>query len=185
MFSVVADVERYPEFLPLWEEAEVVEQHGDSYYTDQVILLGVKPLHFRSKTVLKHPTDIEVTAAEGLFRQLVIRWHFEPASASTCYARCTIAYQMQSPIWQIIIDPMLSYATQSTVSAFEKRAHDLYGAVARLPSLRACFKAFCAYHSGAGNIFKTASHSSLRHADSGARLPAVPGGGGVHLLRSR
>lgn len=134
MFDIVADVERYPDFLPLWKEAEVSEHHGDSYFTDQVILLGIKPVHFRSKTVLKPPKEIEVTAAEGQFRQLVIRWWFEPAAANTCYARCAITYQMQSPFLQMIIDPMLSYATQATVSAFENRAQELYGAVSRCPA---------------------------------------------------
>lgn len=128
MFGLVADVERYPEFLPLWQHAEVVERHRDHYYTDQMILLGMKAVRFRSKTVLEPHTAIEITAAEGLFHQLVIRWHFEPTAEEACEAGCAIAYQMQSPIWQIIIDPMLAYASQKAVAAFEARAHELYGA---------------------------------------------------------
>ncbi len=129
IFSVVADVERYPDFLPLWEEAQVVEQDGERYCTDQVIRFGFKPLHFRSKTVLKRPTEIQVTAAEGLFRELIIRWLFQPASASSCSVQCRVSCQMQEPFLETIVDLMLPYATQTTVLAFEKRAQKLDGAL--------------------------------------------------------
>lgn len=134
MFEVVADVEHYPDFLPLWKKAKVIEHRGDSYDTDQVIMLGVKPLQFRSRTVLKFPNEIKVTTTDGLFRELIIHWFFDPASARTCEAKCAISYEMRSPFWQMIIDPMLCYATQTTVSAFEDRAHEVYGTASSCPA---------------------------------------------------
>src|SRR5512134_3338248 len=67
VFELVADVERYPEFLSLWRCARVYHRDGDVYLTDQEIGLGPIRERFRTRTELWRPHRIEVTSDDPLF----------------------------------------------------------------------------------------------------------------------
>ncbi len=55
MFDLVADVERYPEFLPLMREATVISRCAGGYETEQVLALGLLAYRFRTRTTLNPP----------------------------------------------------------------------------------------------------------------------------------
>ena len=135
IFDLVADVESYPEFLPLWERAEVVQRDDDGYHTDQVIRLGLARQRFRSRTVLAHPHRIRVTSSDGLFRNLVIEWDFEPVLDGGCNASCSLSWETESYLFQDVLDLVLFDAARSIVRAFEKRAHQLYGSTSAVPDV--------------------------------------------------
>ncbi len=52
VFDLVADVERYPDFLPWWVAVRVSQRDGEVYYTDQVVRFGLIRERFSSKPVL-------------------------------------------------------------------------------------------------------------------------------------
>jgi coenzyme Q-binding protein COQ10 len=130
IFDLVADVERYPEFLPTWEEATIIDRCGHVYHTDQVVRVGLLRTRFRSKTVLKRPRHIEVTSSEGLFRRFSIGWHFTRiAGGKECRVSIDLVWEVHSPLLHTILELMLVEAGQSIVTAFERRAHEIYGEV--------------------------------------------------------
>ncbi len=126
IFDLVADVERYPEFLPLWLDARIYRHQDETtYFTEQEVGLG--PLHerFRTKTVMTRPDIIEVTSHDGLFRDFRIRWTFEDAGVggkAACRANVALTWQVRSWLMQRAIDLVLPETARSMVEAFARRA---------------------------------------------------------------
>lgn len=131
IFDLVADVERYPEFLSLWEEATIIDRGRNVYHTDQVVRLGLLRTRFRSKTVLSRPQHIEVISCDGLFRRFSIGWHFaKTAGGKSCQVDCDLVWEVRSPLLHNILQFILAEAGQNIITAFEQRADALYGEMA-------------------------------------------------------
>jgi len=121
IFDIVADVEAYPEFLSLWQEARIIERHPGSYITEQVVGLGPVRERFRSNTVLSHPNRIEITSLDRLFRTFFIRWDFAPVAKGT-RIRISLKWEVRARLLQRAIVLLLPGVATSMVEAFEKRA---------------------------------------------------------------
>lgn len=121
VFALVADVERYPEFLSLWRQARIYEREGDTYWTEQELGLGPVRERFRTRTDLIPSSRIEVTSADDLFRSFVIQWEFTPARTS-CRASVALKWELKSRALQRAIDLLLPSTARTMVSAFQARA---------------------------------------------------------------
>lgn len=127
LFDLVADVERYPEFLPWWVAARIRKWDGDVYYTDQVIGFGLIRQRFPSRTVLERPGRIDVTSDAGPFLRLEIRWTFEPAPEGGCLVGFHLDFELGSKLVQRLFTLLFSDAARRVVRSFERRARELYG----------------------------------------------------------
>lgn len=126
VFDIVADVERYPEFLPLWREVRVTRRNGNRYHTEQEVGIGRTRTRFRTDTVLKRPMRIEITSRDELFREFFIFWDFNTAG-NGCRVDMALTCEVQSRRLQIAIDRLLPRIARAMVVAFEKRAARLHG----------------------------------------------------------
>jgi coenzyme Q-binding protein COQ10 len=124
VFDLVADVERYPEFLSLWRRARVYYRNGDVYMTDQEIGLGPIRERFRTRTELRRPHGIEVTSDDPLFEIFRILWGFDPVR-SQCRASIALTWEMRSRRLQGGIDLLLPTVARRMVAAFSRRADRL------------------------------------------------------------
>jgi coenzyme Q-binding protein COQ10 len=124
VFDMVADVESYPDFLPLWRQARVVEREKDAYWTEQTVGLGPVRERFRTKTVLRRPVRIEIVSFDELFTDFFISWDFHPMGRG-CRASVALTWEMRSRGLQRAIDLLLPNTARSMVAAFEKRAREL------------------------------------------------------------
>jgi coenzyme Q-binding protein COQ10 len=77
MYALVADIERYPEFLPWCVAARIKERRADFINADLVIGFRMFRERFTSHVKLDPPGRIDVTYAEGPFRYLNNHWIFE------------------------------------------------------------------------------------------------------------
>lgn len=125
VFDLVADVERYPEFLPMWQEAKVVSRSEDGYETEQQVGLGLLAERFHTHTRLVRPCRIVVTSDDGLFEGFEIVWEFAPTEDDGCRVDCSLAFDVQSWLLRATIEPMLRTTALSMVAAFETRACQL------------------------------------------------------------
>lgn len=125
MFDLVADVERYPEFLPLMREARIVHRTANAYETEQVLALGLLAYRFRSRTVLNPPHSITVTSADRSFRHFDIRWSFAPAPAGGCHIAFALDCEFRSPWLKPLGEVWAAQMALTTVNAFVMRAHAL------------------------------------------------------------
>lgn len=122
VFDLVADVERYPEFLPLWRWARVAQQeHERTYVTEQEIGLGPIRERFVTRTTLSRPSAIQVTSDDTLFQAFHIHWEFTPMR-SGCRASIVLRWEMRSRPLQRAIDLLLPGVARSMVDAFRNRA---------------------------------------------------------------
>jgi coenzyme Q-binding protein COQ10 len=130
LFALVADIERYPEFLPWCLAARVKERRADLVVADMVIGFRMFRERFTSRVALDPPRLIDVTYAEGPFRRLNNHWVFEQAPGG-CRIDFYVDFEFKSRLMQRLIEVLFGEAVRRMVGAFEKRARDLYGTSSR------------------------------------------------------
>lgn len=126
MFDLVADVKRYPEFLPWVTGARIREQTDTLVVAD--LLVGFKMIRERytSRVTLERPDRIDVAYTEGPFRHLENHWKFAP-HPDGCEIEFFLDFEFKSRLLQKVIGALFNEAVRKMVSAFESRARKLYG----------------------------------------------------------
>jgi coenzyme Q-binding protein COQ10 len=128
LFDLVADVERYPEFLPWCVGARVRERTSNVIVGDLLIGYRMVRERFTSRIVLDRPKRIDVSYSEGPFRYLTNHWEFEPEADGGCTIDFYVDFEFRSRMLQRIIEVLFNEAVRRMVGAFEARARHLYGA---------------------------------------------------------
>ena len=126
LFALVADVERYPEFLPWCMGARIRERRADLVVADLVIGFRMIRERFTSRVTLVPPRRIDVAYAEGPFRYLDNHWSFA-AVPGGCRVDFFVDFEFKSRVLQRVIEVLFGEAVRRMVGAFEKRAAALYG----------------------------------------------------------
>lgn len=134
MYALIADVGRYPEFLPWCAAARVnsltplPEGDGEVMEADLVISFRLFRERFGSRVVLRPGARrIDVEYLKGPFRYLKNHWHFEPKGEGTCEVDFFVDFEFRSAFLQRLIGIVFNEAMRRIVRAFEKRAAELYG----------------------------------------------------------
>jgi coenzyme Q-binding protein COQ10 len=127
LFDLVADVERYPEFLPWCVGARVRERRNNTITADLLIGYRMVRERFTSRIVLDRPGHIDVSYSEGPFRYPDNHWEFEPEADGGCTIDFYVDFEFRSRVLQKIIGVLFNEAVRRMVSAFETRARRLYG----------------------------------------------------------
>jgi coenzyme Q-binding protein COQ10 len=126
LFDLVADIERYPEFLPWCLGARIRERQPHLVVADLIIGFKMFRERFTSRVELDPPRRINVTYAEGPFRYLNNHWIFEKVPEG-CRIDFFVDFEFKSRLMQKVIEVLFGEAVRRMVSAFEGRARDLYG----------------------------------------------------------
>jgi coenzyme Q-binding protein COQ10 len=127
LFDLVADVEKYPEFLPWAVAARIRSREGNVITADLVIGFKMFRERFTSKVVLDQPRRIDVSYTEGPFRYLNNHWVFEPMPGGGTCIDFFVDFEFRSAILQRLIGMLFNEAVRRMVHAFETRAKKLYG----------------------------------------------------------
>ncbi|MBR1220243.1 SRPBCC family protein [Bradyrhizobium sp. U87765 SZCCT0131] len=133
MFDLVADVERYPEFVPLCEALKVrsrtpKEDGTEVVVADMTVSFKLVRERFTSRVTLDRPNlKIMVEYLQGPFSRLENRWTFEPTGEATCNVGFFISYEFKSRMLAMLMGAMFDAAFQRFAAAFEKRADVIYG----------------------------------------------------------
>ena len=132
MYDLVADVMRYPEFIPWIAAARIrsVVPHGDGTQrmeADLVVSFKVFREKFGSRVVLDEPQlTIEIEYLDGPFRHMRSKWAFGDVDGG-CEVRFFVDFEFRNAILQKVIGVVFHEAMQRIVRAFEERAKALYG----------------------------------------------------------
>ncbi len=126
LFDLVADIERYPEFLPWCRGARIRERQPHLVVADLIIGFKMFRERFTSHVELSRPRRIDVTYAEGPFRYLNNHWIFEKIEEG-CRIDFFVDFEFKSRILQKVIEVLFAEAVRRMVGAFESRAQHLYG----------------------------------------------------------
>ena len=126
MFELVADVEKYPEFLPWCVATRVKSRHGDTITADMVIGYKVFRERFTSIARLDRAAmRIDIAYQEGPFRFLNNHWVFERAP-NGCVIDFYIDFEFSSHLLEKAITVVFNRAVSVMVEAFERRAKAMY-----------------------------------------------------------
>lgn len=122
LFHLVADVERYPEFVPWWVAAAITRRDGDVYHTRQVVGLPMMRQEFQSKTELMRPNAIRVTSNDKPFNSLEMLWSFEPAGQGGCEVGLVVNFELASSRFGMVAGVVSGEGIRRLINAFESRA---------------------------------------------------------------
>ena len=126
LFDMVADVRRYPEFLPWCVGARVLTQTEGELTADLTIGFRMFRETFRSQVTLERPHHVHVRYLTGPFRYLNNHWRFRPVPGGT-EVDFFVDFEFRSALLQAVIGVVFNEAVRLMVRAFERRARVLYG----------------------------------------------------------
>ena len=129
MFDLVADVGKYPTFLPWCAGARVKSHTETQLVADLTIGFGPFRESFTSRVELDRPHQIQVKYENGPFRYLNNQWTFEP-NPKGCNVKFYVDFEFRSRMLQAAIGVVFNNAVKLMVNAFLKRAREVYGAPA-------------------------------------------------------
>ncbi len=127
----MADVPRYPEFLPWCTAARVRRREAPNVEIDE-LAIGFGPFHEKFVSRVTFATDdpdhlrIETVGIEGPFRTLSSRWSFRPHDGGTLID-FSLEFEFRSRLLQHTVRMLFAEAVRRMVAAFETRARQLYG----------------------------------------------------------
>lgn len=132
MYDLVADVARYPEFLPWCAAARIRKRYpagaSEVMEADLVISFKVFRERFGSRVTLwPEAQAIDTEYLDGPFKYLKSRWEFREAPEG-CEVHFHVDFEFRNAILQKVIGLVFNEAMQRIVRAFETRAQALYGA---------------------------------------------------------
>ncbi|MCC6718019.1 MAG: type II toxin-antitoxin system RatA family toxin [Acetobacteraceae bacterium] len=127
LFDLVADVDRYPEFLPWCVGAKVRSRSETEMVADLTIGFGPFRESFTSRVALQRPDRIGVRYENGPFRYLTNQWRFE-AVGTGCRVHFDVDFEFRSKLLQLAIGAVFQEAVRRMVRAFLARARAVHGA---------------------------------------------------------
>ena len=132
MFDLVADVESYPEFVPLCRALKVRRRQTLPNGNELLVAQMTVAYKFISETFTSRVTldrtnlQIRVEYLDGPFSQLENRWSFRPTGEETCEVEFFISYEFKSRTLAVLMGSMFEMAFRRFATAFEKRADLVY-----------------------------------------------------------
>ncbi len=132
MFALVADVEKYPQFVPLCSGLRVLrrEHHGGHETLTARMTVAYKLFResFTCRVVLKPEEHaIVVDYLDGPFRRLHNRWTFTPLGEAESQVGFYLDYEFKSHAFQLMMGAVFDHAFRKFADAFEARANAVYG----------------------------------------------------------
>ena len=133
MFDLVADVERYPEFVPLCQALKIRQRKHNPDGTETIVadmtvsFKLVKETFTSEVTLDREHLKILVRYLKGPFSNLENRWTFEAKGEEVCDVGFFIAYEFKSKVLATLMGAMFDAAFGRFSAAFEKRADMVYG----------------------------------------------------------
>lgn len=133
MFDLVADIERYPEFVPLCAGMKVrsrTDKGGGVGVIVAVMTIAYKLIHqsFTSRATLdRDKLTILVEYLDGPFSRMQNRWAFHAKTETSCEVEFFIDYEFRSRTFAMLAGAVFDTVFRRMAAAFEKRADEVYG----------------------------------------------------------
>ncbi|WP_395668884.1 type II toxin-antitoxin system RatA family toxin [Rhodoferax sp.] len=130
MYSLVTDVDRYPEFLPWCDQASVIEHLPGGMVAQVGIAFGGVRQVFTTRNTHTVDSRVALQLVQGPFSQLQGQWNFHAIGDGlqrACKVELSLQYGFDSGLLAKLIGPVFDKIAASLVDAFVKRAEQVYG----------------------------------------------------------
>lgn len=127
LYALVADVEKYPEFLPWCVGARVWKRTEREIWAD--LMIGFKMFRetFTSRVQLTPSHLIEVEYVKGPLKHLTNRWDFIPEPGGHCTIDFHVDFEFRNQLFEKLVGGLFTEAVHRMVKAFEIRAAQIHG----------------------------------------------------------
>ncbi len=126
LFDLVADVAKYPQFLPWCVGARVRSRSETEQVADLIIGFGPFRESFTSRVIMERPGRMMVRYENGPFKYLKNQWLFKP-DPKGCKVEFFVDFEFRSRLLQSAIGVVFNEAVRRMVMAFLTRARVVYG----------------------------------------------------------
>lgn len=127
MYTLVNDVNAYPQFLPWCSAAAILEQSMDEMVASIDVAAAGMHKSFTTRNKLTPNQRIEIQHLNGPFKSLVGVWRFQQLGEEGCKVELELEFEVLSGIKSAVFGMLFNVATEKMVTAFCERAHQLYG----------------------------------------------------------
>ena len=126
MFDLVADVERYPEFMPGCQKTELLGKGDD--WMEARLTLGKGKINqtFATRNKVDAPKTMELNLLEGPFKRLHGVWTFTALSETACKIQLKLEFEFSNRLVAMAAGKLFEAAANQQVDALCKRARQLY-----------------------------------------------------------
>lgn len=126
IFDLVADVEKYPEFLPWVISTQILSRESNKFIADLEIGYKIIRTSYRSEVILTPHQTIDIRYINGPFQRLTNHWNFKDINEKWMEVDFFIDFDFQSSYLQFILQSAFSEVVKRMIQAFEKRANEMY-----------------------------------------------------------
>lgn len=127
MFDLVADVAKYPEFMPWCGGTAIKEQSPEGMVASVTIRFAHLKQTFTTRNTHDYPHSIHLALVDGPFSSLTGTWHFITLSDTACKVEFTLSYAFSSKPLAFMIGPVFNRIATSFIDSFTQRATQQYG----------------------------------------------------------
>lgn len=127
MFSLVADVESYPEFLPWCTGAVIHEANDDIVEATLEMTKSGLTKSFTTRNTLQRPQSIGLALVGGPFRHLQGGWRFQALGDDGCKVSLELEFEFQSRMTDMLFGQVFEDICNALIDAFTRRAAEIYG----------------------------------------------------------
>jgi ribosome-associated toxin RatA of RatAB toxin-antitoxin module len=127
VFGLVADVERYPEFLPWCTEARILESTDDEVTVTLGLSSGFARARFTTRNRLQPGRFVTMSLVEGPFDHLEGRWDFALVGGAGTRADLHVRFATHGVIGALALAPAFEGACNHLVDSFARRARQVLG----------------------------------------------------------
>jgi coenzyme Q-binding protein COQ10 len=127
LFDLVADVERYPEFIPWMITTRVRRRTERLIWTDLTIGTGFLRKQFSTVATLDRPHQIAISSHDLMFERFEQKWTFNQSTEAGTDVEYRVDFALKSFVLQALMDVTFADRATKIVSAYTRRARRLYG----------------------------------------------------------
>lgn len=127
MFELVADVEKYPDFMPWCGGSSVTERNELGIQASITIALAGLSQTFTTRNRHDYPHKIELELVNGPFSALTGEWVFRPLADDACKVSFTLKYAFSNRALEALVGPIFNRIATSFIDSFSQRAQSIYG----------------------------------------------------------
>jgi ribosome-associated toxin RatA of RatAB toxin-antitoxin module len=127
MFELVADVDRYREFLPWCGDSRVLRRDDDVIEACILVSKAGIERSFTTRNRMQRGKMMEMRLVEGPFRHLEGFWRFQPLREDACKVSLDLDFEFSNKMITLAFGRVFTQIASTLVDAFVKRAQDVYG----------------------------------------------------------
>ena len=121
VFDVVADIEKYPEFLRGWMSVEILQREDNKLLVDQQLGFPFMNWNFVAEALLECPYHIHIQSSKSDFLNLVVDWHFSPLENSKTRVILNIKTSSEPGPQHRFLHGILTSSSTSILDSFRQR----------------------------------------------------------------